>query len=208
MDLVFHSKSGGPHWETNVLNQALYPALQALRFQESGMRAFRRGCNRGRELAGINPAIIRQQMEHSSATMTALNSGEIPQAQIRAEFSSKFGNKIVVLEKMENEAPILRRPDFLLLQASMEAFDVTVAFRMMIRRPPMRDAEPHKCLQKARGGVTYLVCHTRAAVTTFWIGKAGAVRRRVVTDGFPSSERMPFTFVKEMERADRYIKPD
>jgi hypothetical protein len=56
------------------------------------------------ELAGINPAIIRQQMGHSSATMTALYSGEIPLAQIHAEFSSKFGSKIVVLEKMENDA--------------------------------------------------------------------------------------------------------
>ena len=35
------------------------------------------------------------------------------------------------------QAPILRRPDFLLFQAAMEAFDVAVAFRVMIRRPPM-----------------------------------------------------------------------
>ena len=32
----------------------------------------------------------------------------------------------------------------------MEPFDVTVAFRVMIRRPPMRDAEPAQGLQEAR----------------------------------------------------------
>ena len=32
------------------------------------------------------------------------------------------------------QAPILRRPDFLLFQAAMEPFDVAVAFRVMIRR--------------------------------------------------------------------------
>ena len=36
--------------------------------------------------------------------MTRLYSGEIPNADVEAEFSMKFGNKIDVLEKMENEA--------------------------------------------------------------------------------------------------------
>jgi hypothetical protein len=49
------------------------------------------------ELAGINPAVIRQQMGHSSHRMTALYSGEIPLDQVRAAFSRKL------LEKMENE---------------------------------------------------------------------------------------------------------
>ena len=40
------------------------------------------------------------------------------------------------------QAAILRRPDFLLLQAAMEPFDVTVAFRVMIRRAAVRDAQP------------------------------------------------------------------
>jgi hypothetical protein len=44
-------------------------------------------------LAGINPAVIRQQHR-----MTALYSGEIPLEQVRAAFSSKL------LEEMENEA--------------------------------------------------------------------------------------------------------
>jgi hypothetical protein len=43
--LIFHSKSGGPLLETNILNQELYPALQALGLEEAGMHAFRRGCN-------------------------------------------------------------------------------------------------------------------------------------------------------------------
>jgi hypothetical protein len=40
------------------------------------------------------------------------------------------------------QAAILRRPDFLFLQAAVEAFDVAVAFRMMVRRAAMRDAQP------------------------------------------------------------------
>lgn len=46
--------------------------------------------------------MIRQQMGHTSAAMTARYSGEIPLDQIKAEFSSKFGNKIDVLENIEN----------------------------------------------------------------------------------------------------------
>jgi hypothetical protein len=52
----------------------------------------------------MNPAVLRQQMGHSSATMTARYTGEIPIEQIRASFSKQNGNKIVVLENMENEA--------------------------------------------------------------------------------------------------------
>jgi integrase len=71
------------------------------------MHAFRRGCNRRWELAGINPAVIRQQMGHTSSTMMARYTGEIPLEQIRTGFSIKSGNRIDVLgnkEKMENEA--------------------------------------------------------------------------------------------------------
>jgi integrase len=67
------------------------------------LHAFRRGCNCRWELAGINPAVIRQQMGHTSSTMTARYTGEIPLEQIRTEFSMKFGNRIDVLENMENE---------------------------------------------------------------------------------------------------------
>ncbi len=48
------------------------------------------------------------------------------------------------------QAPILRRPDFLFFQAAMEPFDVAVAFRVMIRRPPMRDAQPVQGLDEPR----------------------------------------------------------
>ena len=44
------------------------------------------------------------------------------------------------------------RPGFLFLQFAMEPFDVAVAFRVMIRRPPMRDAEPPERFQEARRG--------------------------------------------------------
>jgi len=37
------------------------------------------------------------------------------------------------------QAPVLRHPDFLFLQAAMEPFDVAVALRVMIRSAPMRD---------------------------------------------------------------------
>jgi len=101
--LVFHSRSGSPLLETNVLHDGLHPALKALSLPKAGMHAFRHGCNRRWELAGINPAVLRQQMGHSSATMTARYTGEIPMALVRTAFSSKNGNKIVVLENMENE---------------------------------------------------------------------------------------------------------
>jgi integrase len=105
--LVFRSKRGTPLMESTILRQGLHPALEALKFEKGGLHAFRRGCNRRWELAGINPAVIRQQMGHTSAAMTRLYTGEIPLRQIEAEFSSKFGPKIDVLEnkeKMENSA--------------------------------------------------------------------------------------------------------
>jgi len=83
--------------ETTILNQGLYPALKALGLKQAGMHALRRGCNRRCELAGINPAVLRQQMGHASAAMTALYTGEIPLELVQAEFSSKIGNQIVVL---------------------------------------------------------------------------------------------------------------
>ncbi len=100
-ELVFSSQSGGPLLETTILNQGLYPALKALGIQQGGLHALRRGCNRRWELAGVNPAVIRQQMGHSSTRMTALYSGEIPLEQVREAFAK--GKEIVVLENMENE---------------------------------------------------------------------------------------------------------
>ena len=44
----------------------------------------------------MNPVVLRQQMGHSSAVMTARYTGEIPLEQVRAAFSS------MELENMEN----------------------------------------------------------------------------------------------------------
>ena len=101
--LVFPSKLGTPLRESNVLRETLHPALKALGLPKAGLHGFRHGCNRRWELAGVNPAVLRQQMGHSSQTMTARYTGEIPIEQVRASFSMKSGNKIVVLENMENE---------------------------------------------------------------------------------------------------------
>jgi len=50
------------------------------------MHAFRRGCNRRWELARVSAAVIRQQMGHASASMTALYTGEIPIEQVVKQF--------------------------------------------------------------------------------------------------------------------------
>jgi integrase len=101
--LIFHSKRGAPLLQTTILSQGLHPALAALNLKKAGLHAFRRGCNRRWELAGINPAVIRQQMGHTTAAMTRLYTGEIPIEHVEAEFSTKFGIKIDVLENVENE---------------------------------------------------------------------------------------------------------
>ena len=48
------------------------------------------------------------------------------------------------------QASILRGPDFFFLQSAVEPVVVAVAFRVMIGRPPMGDAEPAQRLQEAR----------------------------------------------------------
>jgi len=100
--LIFHSKSGGPLLATNILEQGFYVALEALGLEKAGLHAFRRGCNRRWELAGINPAIIRQQMGHASAAMTALYTGELPLEEVRTEFRLKFGPHNSCLGNAEN----------------------------------------------------------------------------------------------------------
>jgi integrase len=102
--LIFRSKRGKPLLETNILNQGLYPVLEALGLPKCGLHAFRRGYNRRLELAGVNPAVIRQMMGHSSSTMTARYTGELPIDAMAASLSKTFGNKIDVLEIMETEA--------------------------------------------------------------------------------------------------------
>jgi integrase len=96
--LIFRSRRNTPLLETNVLHDGLHPALRALGLPQAGLHAFRHGCNRRWELSGLNPAVIRQQMGHSSAVMTARYTGEIPLAEVQKAFSK------VQLENMENEA--------------------------------------------------------------------------------------------------------
>jgi integrase len=98
--LVFRSDRGSPLRETNVLHEFLHPVLKALGLPQAGMHAFRHGCNRRWELSGMNPAVLRQQMGHSSAVMTARYTGEIPLEQVRAAFSK------MELENMENGRPV------------------------------------------------------------------------------------------------------
>jgi integrase len=101
-EFLFHSKRGSPMRETKVLHEALHPALKAVGLPKAGMHAFRRGCNLRWELAGVNPAVHRQMMGHSSAAMTALYSKRISIEQIKADFSRRNGPRIVVLENKEN----------------------------------------------------------------------------------------------------------
>jgi integrase len=82
-DFVFHSRRGSPLRETSLVTHGLHPALKAVGLPQAGMHAFRRGCNRRWELAGMNPAVQRQMMGHSSSAMTARYSGEIPLEQVR-----------------------------------------------------------------------------------------------------------------------------
>jgi len=100
--LVFRSMRGTALRETSVLHRFLHPVLRTLGFPQAGMHAFRHGCNRRWELSGMNPAVLRQQMGHSSAVMTARYTGEIPLEQVRAAFSSR---------ELENIGKYGKRPD-------------------------------------------------------------------------------------------------
>ena len=95
-ELVFCTSEKTPLQLSQVLREALHPALKALGLPQDGLRPFRRGCNRRWELAGMNPAVQRQQMGHSKAEMTYLYTGEIPQDQIRQSISK-------LLETMETD---------------------------------------------------------------------------------------------------------
>ena len=96
--LVFHSQRGGPLLQTTILSQCLHPALKALGLPRAGFHAFRRGCNRRWDLAGLNPAIHRQMMGHSSAAMTRLYTGEIPLEDVIKSCSNTFQNELEIME--------------------------------------------------------------------------------------------------------------
>jgi len=65
------------------------------------LNRFRHGCNRRWELTGMNPAVLRQQMGHSSAVMTARYTGEIPLDKVQEAFSKM---------ELENMEVIGKRP--------------------------------------------------------------------------------------------------
>lgn len=96
--LVFRSQRGGPLLETTILRQCLHPAAKALGLPRGGFHGFRRGCNRRWELAGLNPAILRQMMGHSSAAMTRLYTGELSAEELAVACSKTFGNQLEILE--------------------------------------------------------------------------------------------------------------
>ena len=101
---LFQTKQGSPLLASNVLSEALHPALKALGLPRTGMHAFRRGCNQRWQLAGMNPAVQQNMMGHSSPAMTDLYSGELSLTQIRADFARRNGPKIVVMENKEKRA--------------------------------------------------------------------------------------------------------
>jgi integrase-like protein len=96
--LVFHSQRGAPLLETTILSQCLHPALRALGLPRAGFHAFRRGCNRRWELAGLNPAVLRQQMGHTSSAMTRLYSGELPLEDVIKSCSNTFQKQLEIME--------------------------------------------------------------------------------------------------------------
>jgi integrase len=101
-DFVFHSRRGTPLLGTNVLHDGLHPALKALNIPRAGMHAFRRGCNRRWELSGLNSAVLRQQMGHSSERMTVKYTGEIPMTLVQSAFGAISERKVMAVENREN----------------------------------------------------------------------------------------------------------
>jgi len=101
---VFRSRRGTPLRETDVIADGLHPALKAVGFPQAGMHAFRRGCNRRWELAGNNRAIIRQQMGHSSETMTVHYTDEIPLEELRIVTRRSLRRLRKVIESVHLEA--------------------------------------------------------------------------------------------------------
>lgn len=96
---VFRSKRGTALRETSVLHRFLHPVLRNLGLPQAGMHAFRHGCNRRWELSGMNPGVLRQQMGHSSAVMTARYTGEIPLDKVQEAFSKMELENIGVIGK-------------------------------------------------------------------------------------------------------------
>src|SRR3984957_19980739 len=151
--LIFHSRRDPPLRETNVLHDGLHPALKALGLPQAGMHAFRHGCNRRWELSGLNSAVIRQQMGHSSAVMTARDTGEIPLPQVRAAFSRMNGFKVVALENMENAAVAyleLNLERAMGIEPTSEAWEASI-LPLYDARSPVPEAIIHKSNLRRKG---------------------------------------------------------
>ena len=84
---MFCSKRGGPLVENTILIQGLHPALKKLGLSKSGSTRFVEAVIVvGSYIARVSSAVIRQQMGHSSASMTAPYPGEIPVEQVAKQF--------------------------------------------------------------------------------------------------------------------------
>ena len=58
------------------------------------MHAFRQGCNQQWELAGMNPAVLRQMMGHKSAAMTVRYTGNFHWLKSKPIFLSGMALKL------------------------------------------------------------------------------------------------------------------
>ena len=96
---VFRSRRGSALRETSVLHSFLHPILRSLGYPQAGMHAFRYRCNRRWELSGMNPAVLRQQLGHSSAAITARYAGGIPLDKVSEAFSKVELENIGVIGK-------------------------------------------------------------------------------------------------------------
>jgi hypothetical protein len=102
------------------------------------------------------PDSIRTGSENRRSTFngnqdTFLPRGAIPQSSMRPV--------VIILPQVEGHAipclfeiPVFGQSHFFFLQAAMKALDVTVAFRVMISRAPMRDSQLRQGFQKAGRG--------------------------------------------------------
>jgi len=102
--LVFHSKRGGPRPGDHHTKSRFISGPKNSRSKASRNAPFVGAATAGENSPGLTPPSFASRWGMASAAMTALYTGEIPLEHVQAEFSSKIGNQIVVLENMENEA--------------------------------------------------------------------------------------------------------
>jgi hypothetical protein len=71
----------------NVLHDGLHPALRALGLPQDRLPRFPSRLQPKVGIVRVKSSCHSQQMGHSSATMTALYTGQIPLEEVRAAFS-------------------------------------------------------------------------------------------------------------------------